>query len=170
MADTKRMTTFRPSESTKTEEKSDDMSPFAIFATVLTIAYIIYYSIMISRDLTMKPGQDSNEEEEIEMEEPEQAEQPETVRSVGDGFQIGDRPPYQPEPQPNVVSLDGDGNVTASGLGEVMSSELRRRIGESVEEMEDIEADSQPQVDADTYARQMEKRHGFHVEDIQDNI
>ena len=146
------------------------MSPFAIFATVLTIAYIIYYGIMISRDLTMKPEQDSSEEEEIEVEEPETAEQPETVRTVGDGYQIGDRPAYQPEPHPDVVSLDGDGNITATGLSEVMSSELRRRVGESVEEMEDIEADSQPQVDADTYARQMEKRHGFHVEEIQDNI
>lgn len=141
------------------------MSPFAIFAVVLTLAYIIYYGVMISRDLTKKPVQESTHEENIDVDMFAQDEKPEEVKSVGDGFQIGDGPVYQPEQQPGVISLDSDGNVTEEGLKNVLSSELSRRVGEVVEEMEDIQVDSQPQVDADTYAKQMEKRHGFNVDE-----
>ena len=149
------------------------MSPFAIFAIVLTLAYIIYYGVMISRDLTRKPGQETTDEESIEVEDFAQTDQPVKVSSVGDGFQIGDRPAYQPEPPVgSVVTLDDDGNVSEEGLDNVMSSEMQRRIGEAVEEMEDIEVDSQPEVDADTYAKTMESRHGFNInetDDEQDN-
>lgn len=148
------------------------MSPFAIFAIVLTLAYIIYYGVMISRDLTRKPGQETTDEESIEVEDFAQTDQPVKVSSVGDGFQIGDRPAYQPDPVGSVVTLDADGNVSEEGLDNVMSSEMQRRIGEAVEEMEDIEVDSQPEVDADTYAKTMESRHGFNInetDDEQDN-
>ena len=149
------------------------MSPFAIFAIVLTLAYIIYYGVMISRDLTRKPGQETTDEESIEVEDFAQTDQPVKVSSVGDGFQIGDRPAYQPEPPVgSVVTLDDDGNVSEEGLDNVMSSEMQRRIGEAVEEMEDIEVDSQPEVDADTYAKTMESRHGFNINETdgeQDN-
>ena len=139
------------------------MSPFAIFAIVLTIGYIIYYGVTISRDLTMKSGQEESNEETIETDMFSQTEAPETVKSVGDGFQIGEGPVHQPDPQPDVISLDGDGNVEAAGLDNVLSSELLRRVGEVVEEMQDIDTDSRPEVDADTYAKQMESRHGFDV-------
>ena len=39
------------------------MSPFAIFTIVLTLAYVIYYGVMISRDLTKNPGQEEAQEE-----------------------------------------------------------------------------------------------------------
>lgn len=144
------------------------MSPFAIFAIVLTLAYIIYYGVMISRDLTRKPGQETTDEESIEVEDFAQTDQPVKVSSVGDGFQIGDRPAYQPEPPVgSVVTLDDDGNVSEEGLDNVMSSEMQRRIGEAVEEMEDIEVDSQPEVDADTYAKTMESRHGFNINETE---
>ena len=70
------------------------------------------------------------------------------------------------------ITLDDDGEVALQGLDNVMSSEMARRVGESVEEMEDIDVDSQPEVDADTYAKTMESRHGFNInenEDEQDN-
>lgn len=167
------MLTFRPSIQRKSEEKSDNMSPFAIFAIVLTLAYIIYYGVMISRDLTRKPGQETTDEENIEVDNFEQTDKPVKVSSVGDGYQIGDRPAYQPEPPVgSVVTLDDDGEVALQGLDNVMSSEMARRVGESVEDMEDIDVDSQPEVDADTYAKTMESRHGFNInenEDEQDN-
>lgn len=144
------------------------MSPFAIFTIVLTIAYFIYYGIVISRDLAAKPEKEENEEETIDVDAFVPAEQAEQVKSVGEGFQIGDGPIYQPEPVPEVISLDSDGNVMEEGILNVMSSELCRRAGESIEEMEDIEADSQPQVDEETYATQMKKYHGFDVNETAD--
>lgn len=164
--------TFRPSKQSKSEEKPDYMSPFVIFAIVLTLAYIIYYAIVISRDLAMKSGQEETNEEEIDVKSFIPTEQAEQVKSVGDGFQIGDGPIYQPEPSPEVISLDSDGNVMEAGIQNVMSSEMCRRAGESIEDMEDIEADSQPQVDEVTYAKQMQKYHGFEVNETdeeQDN-
>lgn len=147
------------------------MSPFAIFTVVLTLAYIIYYGVMISRDLTMKPGQVETNEEMIDVDVFAQTEKPEAVKSVGDGFQIGDGLVYQPEYEPQVISLDSDGNVTEEGLDNVLNSELSRRVGEAVEEMEDIDVDSQPQVDEETYAKMMASKHGlFEVEEVQDEL
>src|SRR5574344_250454 len=146
------------------------MSPFAIFAIVLTLAYVIYYGVMISRDLTKKPSQEETQEETIEVDTFAQAEEPETVKAVGDGFQVGDGPIYQPEPQPDVISLDSDGNVEAEGLSNVLSSEMTKRVGEAVEEMNDIDPDSQPQVDAITYAKQMAAQHGFEIDEPQDSL
>lgn len=146
------------------------MSPFAIFTIILTIAYFIYYGVMISRDLTQKSGQEEAQEETIEVDSFSQVEEPETVKSVGDGFQVGNGPVYQPEPLPDVISLDSDGNVAAEGLSNVLSSELSKRVGECIEEFDDILPDSQPKLDAETYAKQMEKQHGFDIDEPQDAL
>lgn len=146
------------------------MSPFAIFAIVLTLAYFIYYGVMISRDLTMKPGKGQTNEETIDTDMFAQTDEPEAVKSVGDGFQIGDGPVYLPDPQPEVISLDGDGNVEVAGLDNVLSSEMSRRVGEAIEEMQDIDPDSQPQMDDVTYAKQMESRHGFSIDEPEEQV
>ncbi len=45
------------------------MTPFAIFAIVLTFGYFIYFAIMITLDLTAKPADgQKNEEEDIDVE------------------------------------------------------------------------------------------------------
>src|SRR5574344_1074000 len=113
------------------------MSPFVIFAIVLTLAYIIYYGVMISRDLTMKSGQEETNEDTIEVDAFAQTEEPESVKSVGDGFQVGNGPVYKPEPDSEVISLDSEGNVKQEGLINVLNSELSQKVGESVEAMED---------------------------------
>ena len=44
------------------------MTPFAIFAFVLTFGYVIYFAIMITLDLTAKPADgQKNEEEDIDV-------------------------------------------------------------------------------------------------------
>jgi len=146
------------------------MSPFAIFAIVLTLAYIIYYGVVIAKDLTKKPGQEETNEETIDVDVFAQTEEPEAVKSVGDGFQIGDGPVYQPEPEPEVISLDSDGNVEAKGLEGVLTSELARRFSEAVEEMEETDVDSQPQVEDEVYEKMMATKHGFFIDDTQDKM
>ena len=146
------------------------MSPFVIFAIVLTLAYIIYYGVMISRDLTMKPCQEETNEETIEVDAFAQTEEPEPVKSVGDGFQVGDGPVYQPEPEPEVISLDSEGNVKEEGIVNVLDSEFAQKVGEAVETMEDTEPESQPQFDEEAYAKQMEKKHGYEVDEPQDAV
>ena len=65
------------------------MSPFAIFAVVLTIAYIIYYGVSISRDLYGKKGQKSESEEIFDVGNMAEVEVPIPVTEEGDGFVIG---------------------------------------------------------------------------------
>ena len=65
------------------------MSPFAIFAIVLTIAYIIYYGVTISRDLYGKKGQESETEEIFDVSKMSEIEEPIPVTEEGDGFVIG---------------------------------------------------------------------------------
>lgn len=65
------------------------MSPFAIFAIVLTVAYIIYYGVNISRDLYGKKGQENETEEIFDMGTMSEIEEPIPVTEDGDSFIIG---------------------------------------------------------------------------------
>ena len=71
------------------QKQLNNMSPFAIFAIVLTIAYIIYYGVNISRDLYGKKGQENVTEEIFEVGNMPRIEEPIPVREDGDGFIIG---------------------------------------------------------------------------------
>lgn len=65
------------------------MSPFAIFAIVLTIAYVIYYGVTISRDLYGKKGQENETEEIFDVSKMSEIEEPTPVTEDGDSFVIG---------------------------------------------------------------------------------
>lgn len=65
------------------------MSLFAIFAIVLTIAYIIYYGVNFSRDLYGKKGQENEIEEIFDMGSMSEIEKPISVTEDGDSFIIG---------------------------------------------------------------------------------
>lgn len=71
------------------QKQLNNMSPFAIFAIVLTIAYIIYYGVTISRDLYGKKGQETETEEIFDMSNMSKIEEPIPVTEDGDGFVIG---------------------------------------------------------------------------------
>lgn len=81
---------FRYSFAAEIEQKQiNNMSPFAIFAIVLTIAYIIYYGVTISRDLYGKKGQDNETEEIFDMGNTPEIEEATLVTETGDSFFVG---------------------------------------------------------------------------------
>jgi hypothetical protein len=81
---------FHHSFAAEIEQKQINyMSPFAIFAIVLTIAYIIYYGVNISRDLYGKKGQENETEEIFDVSNMPKIEEPIPVTEDGDGFVIG---------------------------------------------------------------------------------
>ncbi|MDL2212637.1 hypothetical protein LJC29_01560 [Bacteroides sp. OttesenSCG-928-N06] len=81
---------FHHSFAAEIEQKQiNNMSPFAIFAIVLTIAYIIYYGVNISRDLYGKKGQENEAEEIFNVSTMTEIEDPIPVTEDGDGFVIG---------------------------------------------------------------------------------
>lgn len=65
------------------------MSPFLIFAIVLTIGYVIYYAVLISKDLYGKKDVESSNEEVFEFEETE--EEATNVTENANGFSVDDR-------------------------------------------------------------------------------
>ena len=145
------------------------MTPFAVFAIVLTLAYIIYYGFVVSRDLTRKAIQEETNEESIDVDVFKQTEKPEAVKSVGDGFQVGNRQAYQPEPLPDVISLDGDGNSKAEGIDAVLDCEhLYHKAGETKEMCEDTEPEYEEKIPSDEYAQRMEKHQMFPEESSDD--
>ncbi len=73
------------------------MSPFMIFALVLTIAYVLYYAVVIAKDLQGKKGRTNSTEEVFDLEGMEEEESVE-VSEAGDSFQVGNTEERQPEP------------------------------------------------------------------------
>ena len=82
------------------------MSPFMIFALVLTIAYAIYYAVVIAKDLQDKKGRTNSTEEVFDLDGMEEEESVE-VSEAGDGFQVGnagERPMIPSESEVNAPS------------------------------------------------------------------
>lgn len=121
------------------------MSAFAVFATVLTIGYIIYYGFAISRDIIASKKAEKSEVETFEVESADQP-QPTTVCETGDGFSIA---PKQIEEQPlmedtsNIEAASVDGVIPQSN--EVQAeSKAEELVEKTKEEMEPMVEASEP--------------------------
>ena len=122
---------FHLSFAAEIEQKQlNNMSPFAIFAIVLTIAYIIYYGVNISRDLYAKKGQENETEEIFEVSNMPKIEDPIPVREDGDGFVIGTQTELE-----NLSESDQPGGQgrEKKGNGDSYKSETTEKNGVAVE-------------------------------------
>lgn len=77
------------------------MSVFGVFATVLTIIYVIYYAWMIGRDLYGKRDQQTSKQETFEVASEETEEVITEVREMGNGFSFS-TDPEEEEPEVEV--------------------------------------------------------------------
>ena len=123
------------------------MSAFAVFATVLTIGYIIYYGFTISRDIIASKKAEKNEAETFEV-EPVSQPQPTAVSETGDGFSIA---PKQIEelPQPDEQSTIEitpayENNEMADSVEEPPSCKADELVDKTKEEMEPMVEASEP--------------------------
>lgn len=73
------------------------MSVFGVFATVLTIMYVIYYAWMIGRDLYGKKDQQTSQQETFEVTSNEVEEVITEVVERGDGFRFSTDPEEEEE-------------------------------------------------------------------------
>lgn len=64
------------------------MKSYWIFATILTVAYVIYYAVNIARDLYRKKGQGGKDEEIFEL-DPDDGQESVDVTESETGFNIG---------------------------------------------------------------------------------
>ncbi len=68
-----------------------------IFALVLTIAYVLYYAVVVAKDLQGKKGIANSNEEVFDLDGMEEEESVE-VSETADSFQVGNTGEKQPEP------------------------------------------------------------------------
>mgnify|MGYP001171195599 CR=1 FL=1 len=66
------------------------MSPFVIFAIILTVLYLIYYSVVVLHDLYGKKTGKKQEEETFEISTMEEQDESVQVNENENGFSIGD--------------------------------------------------------------------------------
>ena len=107
------------------------MSPFMIFALVLTIAYAIYYAVVIAKDLQGKKGRTNSTEEVFDLEDMEDEESVE-VSEAGDGFQVGnagERPMRPSESEVNDPSEKTE--ETPRNAAETKANELKASLLEA---------------------------------------
>lgn len=92
------------------------MSPFVIFAISLTIAYVIYYAVMITRDLYGKKEENKSNEEVFDVSSITEEEAAVAVNESDGGFSIANKQ-YDTNYQNGMGGNDGYGN----GIGESSS-------------------------------------------------
>lgn len=98
------------------------MSPFVIFAISLTIAYVIYYAVMITRDLYGKKEENKSNEEVFDVSNITEEEAAVAVNESDGGFSIANKQ-YDTSYQNGMGGDDGYGNgiagsgATGSGSG-----------------------------------------------------
>lgn len=109
------------------------MTPYVIFAVVLTIAYIIYYGYNISKDIYGKKNQEDSTEETFDLGITEDQPVPTEVRETGEGFALGDI-----VVAPTVIET----NPETSGEGKG-KSEIQQKIEALQNNNELLEADVQ---------------------------
>ena len=85
------------------------MSPFVIFAISLTIAYVIYYAVMITRDLYGKKEENKSNEEVFDVSSITEEEAAVAVNESDGGFSIANKQ-YDTNYQNEMGGDDGYGN------------------------------------------------------------
>lgn len=107
------------------------MSAFGIFALILTTAYIIYFMVVIGRDVaaSRKTGGEDNQAETFDVSEFAQEESVE-VKEISGGFAIGDA-----ETQTETVKA-GEEKEPSSSEGSINQEKLKEELTDKMEVIE----------------------------------
>jgi len=103
------------------------MSPFVIFAISLTIAYVIYYAVMITRDLYGKKEENKSNEEVFDVSSITEEEAAVAVNESDGGFSIANKQ-YDTSYQNEMSGDDGYGSGVA-GSGSIGSGTIGNGSG-----------------------------------------
>lgn len=86
------------------------MSPFVIFVIVLTVIYIIYYAVMITRDLYGKKEEHKSQEEVFDVSDMVEEETAVSVHENDNGFSVADK-------EYETMNLHDEDEATSSSEG-----------------------------------------------------
>lgn len=128
------------------------MSPFLIFAIVLTIGYVIYYAAMITKDLYGKKDVESSNEEVFEFEEPE--EQATNVTENANGFSVDDKEYetliHDDEELPNQGENDAKENIRQEPPANDVVKDIQDKLSSKMEKTDMFMEDQMFQDDLTT--------------------
>ena len=113
------------------------MKSYFIFTIVLTVAYLVYYAVIIVQDLYGKKGNGKPEEEVFDLGAPEDA-QSVYVTESDTGFNVGNEK-YETDVAPTASPAPQE-TETADNNGEIAVAEkLKRLKAQAEEQMEETE-------------------------------
>ncbi len=119
------------------------MSPFTWFAIILTVGYIIYYTVMIMNDLYGKKPEEQNHSEEIDVptttDEAEAEEAPIEVRESDEGFSVGEAE-YEANPISDENDIMDEEVETTNSAEEVKTSKAEDICNKTDPYSEEIQA------------------------------
>ena len=114
------------------------MSPFAIFAIVLTIGYIFYFGIVIAHDLYGKKGQENTNEEHFDVSSMQDTEESTQVDEDGDSFRIGNESMSENSLNKEINNTDNNQTTTENPPEEEpQESIVAKKIAHLEENMEE---------------------------------
>ncbi|MCS2337922.1 hypothetical protein NXX54_05035 [Bacteroides sp. BFG-638] len=111
------------------------MNSYFIFAIVLTVAYIIYYAVIIAHDLYGKKGTDKPDEEVFDLGAPEEEESVAVTESES-GFSIG--------------SENYETESTATSSETSPEEDIKDKPGTAQEKLERLKAEAEEQMEETT--------------------
>lgn len=120
------------------------MSPFMIFALVLTVLYAVYYGVVIARDLHGKKARSQSTEEVFDLGDMGKEESVEVLETE-DSFRVGGAGAEQPEIAEEAGTAEVPGNTPGTGRNEAEEKAERIRSG-----LSEAEVESEDGVDAPT--------------------
>ena len=140
------------------------MSPFAIFATVLTVAYVIYYAFIITKDLYGIKDQPKNDAETFDVSNLAEDVVPIEVSEYPDDFSSGTDDDYTEtlsddglhifEPNGHVQEQE---DAPAEEKKEKLTSEQLNQ--EHTEELEEIDVESSFSLDSNEFKDYLNQKH-----------
>lgn len=112
-----------------------NMKSYFIFVIVLSVAYIVYYAVIIVQDLYGKKGAEKTDEEVFDLGAPED-EQSVTVTESDTGFNVGDEM-YETDVAPTASPAPQEAEATADNAEAAVAEKMERLKAKAEEQMEE---------------------------------
>lgn len=127
------------------------MSAFIIYAIVLTLAYIIYYSAMITKDSYARKGQISDTTETFDVGDMNDRIESVTVNESKHGFYLGDENDEDNANEEELPDVTADGHGTTCESEPSVPSQAEQHAESAEAMMEEIEPEYSDSFEPDEF-------------------
>ena len=131
------------------------MSAFVIYAIILTLVYIVYYSAMVTREMYARKDQVSDTTETFDVGGMNDQIEPVAVNESRNGFYLGDTVAEEEDQvnEENITDVTDEGHVSVPGAGQASEepSEAEQHAESAEAMMEDIEPEFPAQYEPDEF-------------------